>query len=90
MKYGYTPASGGGFIWVGCTATRVSEFSFAAQLGKFGMAISEKYAGNSEIARAIIVHHALLAQWTGVHVGEYIYQYKRVYKYAIAGGDTVS
>lgn len=90
LKYGYTPSSGGGFIWVGCTATRVSEYSFAAQLGKFGMAISEKYAGNSEIARAIIVHHTMLAQWTGVHVREYIYQYQRAYKYAIAGGDTVS
>lgn len=90
LKYGYTSASGGGFIWVGCTATRVSEFTFAAQLGKFGMAISEKYAGNSEIARAIIVHHAMLAQWTGVHVREYIYQYQRAYKYAIAGGDQVS
>lgn len=89
LKYGYTAASGGGFIWVGCTATRVSEFTFAAQLGKFGMAISEKYAGNSEIARAIIVHHAMLAQWTGVHVREYIYQYQRAYKYAIAGGDQV-
>ncbi|KAF1803065.1 hypothetical protein FB192DRAFT_1421030 [Mucor lusitanicus] len=87
LKYGYTSASGGGFIWVGCTATRVSEFTFAAQLGKFGMALSEKYAGNSEIARAIIVHHAMLAQWTGVHVREYIYQYQRAYKYAIAGGD---
>ncbi|CEP16554.1 hypothetical protein [Parasitella parasitica] len=87
LEYGYTSASGGGFIWAGCTATRVSEFTFAAQLGKFGMAISEKYAGNSEIARAIIVHHALLAQWTGVHVREYIYQYQRAYKYAIAGGD---
>lgn len=90
LKYGYTSASGGGFIWVGCTATRVSEFTFAAQLGKFGMALSEKYAGNSEIARAIIVHHAMLAQWTGVHVREYIYQYQRAYKYAIAGGDQVS
>lgn len=90
LRYGYTSASGGGFIWVGCTATRVSEFTFAAQLGKFGMAISEKYAGNSEIARAIIVHHAMLAQWTGVHVREYIYQYQRAYKYAIAGGDQVS
>jgi predicted ATPase len=90
LRYGYTPASGGGFIWVGCTATRVSEFTFAAQLGKFGMALSEKYAGNSEIARAIIVHHSMLAQWTGVHVREYIYQYQRAYKYAVAGGDTVS
>ncbi|KAI7874264.1 uncharacterized protein EV154DRAFT_486946 [Mucor mucedo] len=87
LRHGYTPASGGGFIWVGCTATRASEFTFAAQLGQFGVAISEKYAGNSEIARAIIVHHAMLAQWTGVHVREYIYQYQRAYKYALAGGD---
>ncbi|KAI9486524.1 MAG: hypothetical protein EXX96DRAFT_549376 [Benjaminiella poitrasii] len=89
LKYGYTAASGGGFIWVGCTATRTSEFYFAAQLGKFGMSISEKYAGNSEIARAIIVHHSMLAQWTGVHVREYIYQYQRAYKFAIAGGDQI-
>ncbi|GAA5806716.1 hypothetical protein MFLAVUS_000064 [Mucor flavus] len=89
LKYGYTPASGGGFIWVGCTATRVSEFKFAAKLGQFGVAISEKFAGNSEIARAIIVHHSMLAQWTGVHVREYIYQYQRAYKYALAGGDTL-
>ncbi|KAI8372185.1 hypothetical protein BD560DRAFT_434473 [Blakeslea trispora] len=87
LEYGYTPASGGGFIWAGCTATRVSEFKFAAELGKFGVALCEKYAGNSEIARAIIVYHSLLAQWTGVHVREYIYQYQRAYKYAIAGGD---
>lgn len=90
LRHGYTSASGGGFIWVGCTATRASEFAFAAELGQFGVAISEKYAGNSEIARAIIVHHSMLAQWTGVHVREYIYQYQRAYKYALAGGDTVN
>lgn len=90
LKYGYTAASGGGFIWAGCTATRVSEFSFAYQLGRFGLALSEKYAGNSEIARSIIVYHAMLAQWTGVHVREYIYQYQRAFKYAIAGGDQVT
>lgn len=89
LRHGYTPASGGGFIWMGCTATRTSEFTFAAKLGEFGVAISEKYAGNSEIARAIIVHHSMLAQWTGVHVREYIYQYQRAYKFALAGGDTV-
>jgi hypothetical protein len=89
LKYGYTVASGGGFIWAGCTATRVSEFSFAHQLGRFGLTLSEKYAGNSEIARSIIVYHVMLAQWTGVHVREYIYQYQRAYKYAIAGGDQV-
>jgi hypothetical protein len=65
------------------------DFNFAAKLGRFGVAISEKHAGNSEIARAIIMHHAMLAQWTGVHVREYIYQYQRAYKFATAGGDTV-
>lgn len=89
LKHGYTSASGGGFIWAGCTATRVSDFTFAYQLGRFGLALSEKYAGNSEIARSIIVYHAMLAQWTGVHVREYIYQYQRAFKYAIAGGDQV-
>ncbi|RCI03442.1 hypothetical protein CU098_009048, partial [Rhizopus stolonifer] len=87
LQYGYTPSSGGGFIWVGCTASRVTEFAFAAELGKFGLALCEKYAANSEIARAIILYHSLLAQWTGVHVRDYIYQYQRAYKYAIAGGD---
>jgi predicted ATPase len=90
LKYGYAPASGGGFIWAGCTATRVKEFEFAAQLGQFGVSISEKYASNSEIARAIIVHHAMLAQWTGVHVREYIFQFQRAYKFALAAGDRVS
>jgi hypothetical protein len=86
---GYGASSGGGFIWTGFTATRVSDFNFAAELGKFGMVIAEKYAGNSEIAKAISVNYAMLAQWTGVHVREYIYQYQRAYKYAIAGGDKV-
>lgn len=90
LKYGYTPVSGGGFIWVGCTAARVKEFQFAAQLSQFGVSVSEKYASHSEIARSIIVYYAMLAQWTGVHVREYIYQFQRAYKFALAGGDKVS
>jgi hypothetical protein len=89
LEYGYTAASGCGFIWAGCTATRVQEFDLGGQIGKFGVALSEKHSGNSEIARAIIAHYTMLAPWTGIHVQEYIYQYQKAYRHAVAGGDQV-
>ncbi|KAI8980390.1 hypothetical protein BDB01DRAFT_851685 [Pilobolus umbonatus] len=87
LNHGYSPSSGGGFVWAGCTATRLSEFDLASRLGQFGIAISEKFAGNADITRSIITYHSMLAQWTGVHVKDYIYQYQRAYKFAIAAGD---
>lgn len=89
MEYGYTSASGSGFIGAGYTATRVLEFGLAGELGKFGLVLTEKYSRNREIARAIMAHYSMLATWTGVHVAEYIQQYQRAYKFAVAGGDKV-
>ncbi|KAL0077413.1 hypothetical protein J3Q64DRAFT_1769328 [Phycomyces blakesleeanus] len=88
LRYGFGMASGGGLIGVGCTAARLLQVQFGARLGQLGMAISEKYAGNSEIARGIITYHVILAQWTtGCHYRDLIYQFQRAYKFAIAGGD---
>ncbi|CAO3666047.1 unnamed protein product [Rhizopus microsporus] len=87
LKSGYTSSSGGGFIWAGCAAARKSEFSFAAELGKFGLSVAERYAGNSEIARAIIIHHTMLAQWAGVPLQTYAEQFQKAYAHAVTGGD---
>ncbi|KAI9272442.1 hypothetical protein BY458DRAFT_586342 [Sporodiniella umbellata] len=87
LESGYTSSSGGGLIWAGCTATRFMEYTFAADVGAFGMSIAEKYAGFSEIARAIIVHHSMLAPWAGVPTCNYFEQFQKAYTYAIAGGD---
>ncbi|KAI9029591.1 hypothetical protein CLU79DRAFT_734877 [Phycomyces nitens] len=88
LKHGFGVASGGGLIGVGCTAARLMQVQFGAHLGQLGMAISEKYAGNSEIARGIITYHVILAQWTtGCHYRDLIFQFQRAYKFAIAGGD---
>ncbi|KAI8379176.1 uncharacterized protein BYT42DRAFT_316414 [Radiomyces spectabilis] len=87
LQYGFGAATGGGFVWLGCTASRLGEYSFGAQLGNFGLNINDQHAGNSEIARSIIIYHVALAQWTGCHYRDYIYQYQRAYKFAIAGGD---
>jgi hypothetical protein len=65
------------------------EFSFAVELGKIGMTMAKKYAGNSEIARAIIVYHSMLAQWTGVPIHQYFEQFQKAYTYAVAAGDGV-
>ena len=89
LKSGYTSSSGGGFIWAGCAAARKSEFSFAAELGKFGLSVAERYAGNSEIARAIIIHHTMLAQWAGVPLQTYAEQFQKAYAHAVTGGDKV-
>ncbi|KAG0187507.1 hypothetical protein DFQ28_006262 [Apophysomyces sp. BC1034] len=89
LEHGYGMASGGGFIWVGCTAARLAEYEFGAQLGELGLSISEKYAGNSEIARSIIIHYITLSQWTGTWYQDHVSQFQRAYKYAIAGGDKV-
>lgn len=87
LDSGYTSSSGGGFVWAGCTAARLMEFSFAIELGKIGMTMAKKYAGNSEIARAIIVYHSMLAQWTGVPIHQYFEQFQKAYTYAVAAGD---
>ncbi|CAO3682903.1 unnamed protein product [Rhizopus stolonifer] len=87
LESGFTSSSGGGFIWAGCTATRFMDFSFAAEMGKLGMSIAEKYAGNSEIARAIIVHHSMLAPWADIPISAYFDQFQKAYTYAIAAGD---
>lgn len=90
LEHGYGAATGGGFIWLGCTAMRVGEYAFGAELGRLGMGISERYGGNSEIARSIIIHYSMLSQWSepeGAHYRDGIPHFQRAFKYAIAGGD---
>ncbi|KAF7721740.1 hypothetical protein EC973_004178 [Apophysomyces ossiformis] len=89
LDHGYGMASGGGFIWLGCTAARLTEYKLGAKLGELGLAISEKHAGNSEIARAIIIHYINLSQWTETWYQDHVAQFRRAYKYAIAGGDKI-
>ncbi|KAI9489290.1 hypothetical protein BDB00DRAFT_843739 [Zychaea mexicana] len=90
LEHGYGVTSGSGFIWLGCTAARLKEYKFGAQLGELGLQISEKYAGNPEIAQSIVVHYGMLAQWSSnCHFRDCIKHFQRAYKYAVAGGDKI-
>ncbi|KAI9243547.1 hypothetical protein BDA99DRAFT_530153 [Phascolomyces articulosus] len=90
LEHGHGVTSGSGFIWLGCTAARLKEYRFGAQLGELGLQISEKYAGNPEIAQSIVVHYGMLAQWSpGCHFRDCIKHFQRAYKYAVAGGDKI-
>ncbi|KAI7857581.1 hypothetical protein BDC45DRAFT_566037 [Circinella umbellata] len=90
LEHGHSVTSGSGFIWLGCTAARLKEYGFGAQLGELGLQISKKYAGNPEIAQSIVVHYGMLAQWSpGCHFRDCIKHFQRAYKYAVAGGDKI-
>ncbi|KAI8145982.1 hypothetical protein BJV82DRAFT_31161 [Fennellomyces sp. T-0311] len=90
LEHGHGVTSGSGLTWLGCTAARLKEYAFGAKLGELGLQISEKYAGNPEIAQSIVVHYGMLAQWSpGCHVRDCIKHFQRAYKYAVAGGDKI-
>ncbi|KAI9318740.1 hypothetical protein BX666DRAFT_2026165 [Dichotomocladium elegans] len=87
LEHGMGTTSGSGFTWLGCTAVRFKEYRLAARLGEVGVAISEKFSGNPDIAQALVVHHALLSQFSDCHYRDCIVHFERAYKYAVAGGD---
>lgn len=91
IDHGYGPATGNGFVWLGAAACRLGEHELGTLLGETGLAISDKYAGNSEIARSILIHHGMLAQWKNKdHYRESIKYFQQAHKYAIAAGDKVT